>query len=154
MNTIRFMLKPRVCFPQDIGVGIWVDGESLIELVCGLERSWWTKRGLSQPAEQYVWAPARSTLLPSRHLLGEPANPDCGGFSAVVVCKCGYEACRSYAVRIEASANRVEWTSWAEVPAKEARGVVKLLRPFAFEREQYEAELFQISEAYRTAQTR
>jgi hypothetical protein len=148
MNTIRFVLSSTVCYPSDLGVGIWVDGESLIDGIRRLEAPWWAKVGSPQPHRPYVWVPARTALLPGRHLLGKPAVPWCGEFSPVLVCECGEYACRSYAVRVELSPSRIVWSAWAEVPLEEAR-LGELLRPLVFEREQYEAELVRVSREYR-----
>jgi hypothetical protein len=150
MNVIRFALSPTVCYPSDSGVGIWVDGESLIDRIRRLEASWWASVGSPQPDGQYVWVPARTALLPQRHLLGEPAVPWCGEFSPVLVCNCGEYACRSYAVKVEVTPERVVWSAWTELPREEAR-LGELLRPLAFDRNQYEAELVRASEEYRTA---
>jgi hypothetical protein len=151
MSTIRFALSPTTCYPPDAGVGIWADGESLIDHIRRLETPWWAKVGSPQPDGQYVWVPARMALLPGRHLLGEPAKPAvpwCGVFSPLVVCNCGEYACRCYAVKVEVSPEHVVWSAWAEVPPEEAR-LGGLLRPMVFDRHQYEAELAHISEEYR-----
>jgi hypothetical protein len=148
MNSVRFALSPTTCYPPDAGVGIWVDGESLIDHIRRLEAPWWAKDDTPQPDGQYVWVPARTALLPRRHLLGEPAVAWFGEFSPVVVCNCGEYACRSYAVKVEVSPEQVFWSAWAEVPPEEAR-LGGLLRPMAFDRDQYEAELNRISEEYR-----
>jgi hypothetical protein len=147
MNTIRFGLSPTVAYPPDTGVGIWIDGESLIDRIRMLEASWWEKLEAPQPEGQYVWVPARMALLPGLHLLGEPADPWCGEFSAVVVCCCGEPACRSYAVQIEVSEDGVEWASWLEVPPEEGR-LGDALRPLKFERRQYLSELQRVSLEY------
>jgi hypothetical protein len=147
MNTIRLTLAPTICHPPDIGVGIWVDGHSLIDQIQQLEAPWWHNRDSPQPKDQYVWVPARIALLPQRHLLGDPAVPWCGEFSPVVVCKCGEYACRSYGVKIELTPNEVAWSAWVEVPAEEAR-LGPLLRPLTFDRNQYEAELARVSAEY------
>jgi hypothetical protein len=149
MNTIRLALASTICYPPDAGVGIWVDGESLIDNIRRLEAPWWAKVGSTQPEGQYVWVPARTALLPRRHLLGEPAVPWCGEFSPVVVCNCGEYGCRSYAVKVELSSKRVVWSAWVEMPPEEVR-LGELLRPLAFDRDQYEAELIRASEEYRT----
>jgi hypothetical protein len=150
MNAIRFVLSPTVCYPPDEGVGIWVDGESLIDHIRRMEASWWAGVGAPQPEGQYVWVPARTALLPRRHLLGEPAVPLCGEFSPVLLCNCGEYACRSYAVKIKLSPRQIAWSSWAEIPPEEAR-LGELLRPLVFDREQYEAELVRVSEDYKMA---
>ncbi len=147
INTVYLVLSPTRCYPPDAGVGIWVDGESLIDHIRRLEAPWWARIGSPQPEGQYVWVPARTALLPRRHLLGAPAVPWCGEFSPVLVCNCGEYACRSYAVKIEMSASRIIWSKWAEVPREEAR-LGELLRPMIFDREQYEAELMRISGEY------
>jgi hypothetical protein len=147
MNAIRLALIPPASRPQDVGVGIWVDGESLIDRVRRLEAPWWAEVGSPQPDGQYVWVPARVALPPGRHLLGEPAVPWCGDYSPVVVCNCGEYACRSYAVRIELSPDRVAWTAWAEFPPDETR-LREPLPPFVFDRTQYEAELSRVASEY------
>lgn len=152
MNTIRFALAPTVCYPPDAGVGIWIDGENLIDHIRQLEVPWWTGIGSPQPDGQYVWVPARTALLPRRHLLGEPAVPWCGEFSPVVVCNCGEYACRCYAVKIELLPEWVLWSAWAEVPQEEAR-LTGLLGSLAFDRNQYEAELIRASEEYKTGRS-
>lgn len=150
LNVIRFKLCPTVAHPPDIGGAIWIDGESLIETVRRLEVPWWKAIDAPQPDDQYVWVPARTALLPSRHLLGESADGWCGPFSAVVVCNCGEYACRAYAVRIVVSAEQVRWSAWAEFPREEARLGSKL-QPLSFDRNQYEAELARVSDEYRRA---
>lgn len=140
-------LRPTVAHPPDVGVAIWIDGESLIDTLRRLEAPWWTAIDRPQPDDQYVWVPARTALLPRRHLLGEPADGWCGEFSPVVVCNCGEYACRAYAVRVEQSHGRVDWTAWAEFPPEEAR-LSERLRPLTFDRGQYEAELTRVSEEY------
>jgi hypothetical protein len=149
MNTIRLALGRAASHPPDTGVGIWVDGESLIDRFRRLEAPWWAEVGSPQPGEQYVWVPARIALLPSRHLLGEPAVSWCGEYSPVVVCNCGEYACRSYAVKIEVSSDRVGWTAWAEFPPEEAR-LREPLGPLSFDRAQYEAELTRVASEYRS----
>jgi hypothetical protein len=150
MNTVRFALCPTVCNSSDAGAGIWVDGESLIDRIRRLEAPWWAEVGSPQPDGQYVWVPARTALLPGRHLLGEPAVPWCGEYSPVVVCNCGEYACGSYAVKVELLPGRVIWSAWAEFPPEEAR-LGKRLRPLTFDREQYEADLVRVSEEYRAS---
>jgi hypothetical protein len=147
MNSIRLALAPTVAHPPDVGVGVWVDGQCLIDLVRRLESPWWQAVGSPHPDGQYVWVPARVALLPNRHLLGEPAVPWCGEYSPVVVCNCGEYACRAYAVRVEATSARVTW-AWAEFPPEEAR-LGSQLPPFTFDRGQYEAELARVSDEYR-----
>ena len=66
MNAIRLALSSTASRPQDVGVGIWVDDESLIDRVRRLEASWWAEVGSPQPDGQYVWVPARVALLPGR----------------------------------------------------------------------------------------
>lgn len=153
MNTIRLSLSPTTCHPAGAGVGIWVDGESLIDHIRRLEAPWWADIGSPQPDGQYVWVPALTALLPGRHLLGEPAKaavPWCGEFSPLVVCNCGVYACRCYAVKVEVSPEQVVWSAWAEIPPEEAR-LGTLLRPMVFDRHQYEAELARVSEEYKSS---
>jgi hypothetical protein len=152
MNVIRLALAPTVSHPPDAGVAIRVDGESLIDRVRRLEAPWWAAIDCPQPDTQYGWVPARTALLPGRHLLGEPAVPWCGGFSAVVVCECGEHLCRAYAVKVQVTPGRVVWSAWAEVPQEEAR-LGDLLLPFEFDRDQYEAELARVSAEYRAVAT-
>jgi hypothetical protein len=140
VNVVRFEFRPTVDHPADLGVGIWVDGESLIDIVRRLEVPWWASIGAPQPDSQYVWVPARVALPPSRHLLGEPADGWCGEYSALVVCNCGEYACRAYAARIEVSSGRVSWSAWAEFPPEEAR-LGGLLPPLTFDLAQYTAAL-------------
>ena len=135
MNVVRFELRPAVA-REGVGVGIWVDGESLIDTVRRLEAPWWAAIDAPQPDGQYVWVPARVALPPSRHLLGEPADGWCGEYSALVVCNCGEYACRAYAARIEVSGRRVLWSAWAEFPPEEAR-LGGLLPALAFDLVQY-----------------
>ena len=56
MSTVRFALAPTTCCPPDAGIGIWVDGESLIHYVAD-----WKpvvgERWRPQPDGQYVWCP-------------------------------------------------------------------------------------------------
>jgi hypothetical protein len=148
MNKIRFELSPTTAYPPDAGVGIWIDGESLIDGICRLEASWWERRGWPQPEGQYVWVPARAALLPARHLLGDPTIRWCDEFSAVVVCNCGEPACRAYAVKIEVSEDHIEWAAWREVLPQESR-LGDALRPLRFERRQYIDELRRVSDDYR-----
>jgi hypothetical protein len=141
VNTVRFELQPAAA-REGVGVGIWVDGESLIRR---LEAPWWASIGAPQPDGQYVWVPARVALPPSRHLLGEPADGWCGEYSVLVVCNCGEYACRAYAARIEVSGSHVRWSAWAEFPAEEARlgGLLPLL---TFDLAQYTAALLRVAE--------
>jgi hypothetical protein len=152
MNVIRLALTPTVSRPPDAGVAIWVDGESVIDHVRRLEAPWWAAIDCPQPDTQYVWVPARTALLSGRHLLGEPAVPWCGGFSAVVLCECGEYLCRAYAVKVQATPGRVVWSAWAEMPEAGAR-LCGLLRPFEFDRRQYEEELAHVSAEYRAVAT-
>jgi hypothetical protein len=148
MNNIRFELRPTSACPPDLGVGIWIDGQSLIDTIRMSEAPWWSARGLPQPENQYAWVPARSALLPGRHLLGEPVVPGCDGFSAVLVCNCGEPACRSIAVRVEVAPGRLAWVGWREFPMEETR-LAGMLRRLVFDRDQYLGALERISEEYR-----
>ncbi|MFO0812475.1 MAG: hypothetical protein U0796_04620 [Gemmatales bacterium] len=144
MNVIRFELQPTVAHPHDVGVAIWIDGESLIDIVRRVEAPWWSVIDAPQPEGQYVWVPARVALPPSRHMLGEPADGWCGEYSAVVVCNCGEYACRAYATRIEVSVGQVLWSAWAEFPPEEARLGGQLPR-FAFDYVQYTEALQRVA---------
>jgi hypothetical protein len=148
MNGIRFDLRPTKTYPPDLGVGIWIDGESLRDLIRRIEGPWWAERSVPQPECQYVWVPARNALLPSRHLLGEPEDPWCSEFSVVLVCNCGESACRSIAVRVEVLEDRVTWIDWREFPPDESR-FTGLLCPLVFDRKEYLDELGRVSKEYR-----
>jgi hypothetical protein len=147
LNVIHFELRPTLVHPPDMGVAIWIDGQSLIDTVRALEAPWWATIDVRQPDGQYVWVPARVALPPSGHLLGRPADGWCGEFSAVAVCNCGEYACRAYAVRIEVSDDRLQWSEWGEFPPEEAR-VSGLLQPLLFDLNQYAAELRRVAEEY------
>lgn len=147
LNTIRFELWPTVAYPPDQGVAIWIDGENLMGTICCLEVQWWNVIDSPQPDGQYVWVPARTALLQSRHLLGEPADGWCGDFSPVLVCNCGEYACRAYAPRIQVSGKQVSWSSWAEFPQEESR-LGNLLPSFVFDLADYQHELQWVSEEY------
>lgn len=148
MNTIHFTLTTKPKFPDEAEVEIWVDGMSLIEHVRRLEGPWWAKIGRPQPEGQYIWVPAHTALLPSRHLLGDPAVPWADDYCPVIRCNCGEYACRCYAVKIELSSDKVIWSAWKEIPPEEAR-LGELLGQMTFLRSQYEAELLRVSEQYR-----
>ena len=147
LNSIRFQLRPTVAHPPDQGVAIWIDGENLMDTICRLEAPWWRAIDAPQPDGHYVWVPARIALLPSRHLLGEPADGWCGEFSPVLVCNCGEYACRAYAPRIQTSEKLVSWLSWAEFPPDESR-LRDLLPSFVFDIADYLRELQRVSEEY------
>lgn len=148
MNVVRFELCPTVAHPADLGVGIWVDDQNLIDSLRRLEARWWAAIDTPQPDEQYEWVPARVALPPSRHLLGEPTDGWCGELSPVVVCNCGEFACRAYAVRIQVSGGLVAWSEWAEFPPEEAR-VGSQFRPLTFDIVQYTAALELVAAEYR-----
>lgn len=148
LNFIQFKLQPTIADPAALQVAIEIDGESLIDTLCRLEAPWWAAIDSPQPDGQYVWVPARTSLLPSRHLLGEPADGWCGEFSPVVICNCGVYACRAYATHIVVSEQQVAWSRWAEFPPQEAR-LGEQLQPLSFDRGQYEVELARVSEEYR-----
>lgn len=147
LNTIRFELRSTLAHPPDQGVAIWIDGENLMDTICRLEGPWWRAINAPQPDGQYVWVAARTALLPSRHLLGEPADGWCGEFSPVLVCNCGEYACRAYAPRIVVSEKQVSWLSWAEFPSTEPR-LGNLLAPLAFDLDSYLGELQRVSDEY------
>jgi hypothetical protein len=147
LNVIQLGLRTTVAHPTDLGVAIWIDGEDLIDVIRRLEVPWWAGIDAPQPEGQYVWVPARTALLPMKHLLGEPSDGWCGAFSPVVVCNCGEYACRAYAALIVMSSQHVVWSEWAEFPREGAR-LSEHLRPLCFDRLQYESELNRVSREY------
>lgn len=65
LNVVRFELMTDVV-RQRVSVGIWVDGENLIDIIHRLETPWWAANGMAQPEGQYVWMPAISASAPVR----------------------------------------------------------------------------------------
>jgi len=94
----------------------------------------------------YLWLPPQVALLPSRHLLGEPAPSD-GEWAeewhegwgthkiAVGGCECGSVGCRPLLVTIELDRGTVMWRDFISNDVKDY-GL-----SFTFARGQYEHEL-------------
>ena len=119
---------------------VLIGGLSLIDLVGKYEGA----RGYG-PAGGYGFCPARWTLPPSRHFLGEPEFPGPHGKVELLLCNCQSVGCWDFRGRIHVTAEHVGWSDFEQVHrlpgAAGGHWDYSGFGPFMFERKQYEAAL-------------
>jgi hypothetical protein len=132
-----FRLSPRVN-----GCAIWINDKALQGWLRSTER-----RAKTNLPGEYEWLPPELALLPSRHLLGEPARDggewteDWGeqgwgaGKTAIGGCLCGSVGCGPLLVTIELEKSAVVWRDFVTRESDDY-GLT-----FTFSRKQYEHEL-------------
>jgi hypothetical protein len=127
-------------------VVIYINGRNLVELVREVELPFAAHEGHPDMAGQYLGLPPFELLLPSRHLLGEPAPLyESRGKTQVLACECGEAGCWPLFVRIRLGDNTVTWSDF-EQPHRSSRSAAShwkydQLGPFTFDRQQYEAAI-------------
>jgi hypothetical protein len=142
--------------PEDFrSVEIYIDDRSLIEIVREAEKPFVaaeneerkTEEGFAEnplTAGDYSWLPESFIYPPSRNLLGEaydafilaPGDMHYGK-SILLGCTCGIVECWCLAVKITLSEETVTWSDFGQFH----REWDFKLKPFVFERKQYESEL-------------
>ena len=132
----------RVDDPADewADVAIYIDGQSLIELVKQYEES----RDY-HPAGGYGWSPLRWAPLHAGHFSGVPSWPTNGGKALLLVCGCQNLGCWDFNGRIVIRPEHVEWTEFEQVHrmpgSPGGHWDYGNFGPFRFDRRQYEAAL-------------
>lgn len=123
-------------------VQININGENLIEIIKRVEIQY-----DKSIAGEYKGLPPEIVFYPSKHLLGI-THQDLDYHddkSPILICECGVAGCWDLIVKISLSDQTVTWSEF-EQPHRgpESAGGYwnyKSLRPFVFDRKQYEAEL-------------
>ena len=140
MDLISFKIDK-----DDVGndhVQIIINGENFIDMLKRTELQY-----DKSIAGQYKGLPAEMVFSPSKHLLGK-VHVDLDYHddkTAILICECGCAGCWDFVVKISISEKTVTWSEF-EQPHRSSDSVsghwhYDSLRPFIFDRKQYEAEL-------------
>ena len=148
MDTIH--LEVRKATNEDSGgqhseVAIFINDRDLIDILREIEMPFAIREGHTDIAGDYAGLPPEAVFLPSRYLLGESYDGSYVDKVTVLECTCGNPDCWPFLVRITVQDDRIIWSDF-EQPHRARRDVFSRwsydqLKPFVFDRAQYEAEL-------------
>lgn len=131
-------------YPLDI-VDILINEKNLIDILKGIEFPYANSEGHPQIAGGYMGLPAEDVFFPSEHFLGKPDSQyDYDGKVSVLECTCGNAGCWPFILKITVEEDRIIWSEFEQIyRGADSTGEWKYdkLKPFIFERKQYEDEL-------------
>ncbi len=125
------------------GADILIDGNRLIDILKRIESPYAKSEGSPEVAGEYLSLSVATTLLPSRHFLGEPRRIFVHDEKvAILICTCGCEGCWDFVCHMEFSESVVTWSRFEQV---HRNWDYSELGTFTFDRKNYEAQFSQHS---------
>lgn len=142
VNVVEFKVVDQVLADMSAPVvGIWVDGVRLEELARRVELPFAAAEGKPHIAGSYAGLTARDDIRwPSRHFLGESSLSNfADGDTVLLGCQCGDWGCWPLVADVAVTEAAVSWSHFRN--GHQEAWDLNELRPFVFERAQYEAAL-------------
>lgn len=138
MDEIKLVIK--TIDDQDC-VDIYINNKRLVEILREFELQY-----NSDIAGLYRGLPTDVVFLPSRHLLDQPCQwYDYDGKVSVLECECGFPGCWDFNVKITLEDDKVIWSEFEQphrsIDSAGGYWSYDKLKPFVFDRKQYEVEL-------------
>jgi hypothetical protein len=127
-------------------ISVEVNGRPLAELVGEVERPFAEREGSPDIAGNYAGIGHRWIDDVDEHYHGAPGSDlSCGSKDKTLLlgCECGEPGCWPLLARVDASSEIVSWEDF-EQPHRGERWSYDQLRPFTFERAQYDAALSEL----------
>ena len=150
MRCILDKIELKKCLSNDKKteiVKILINDEDLTDILKEIEMPYAMAEGHPNLAGKYEGIAAQYIFYPSKHLLGEvnPILHYTEGKISVLDCSCGCYGCWPFEVKISIKEDRIIWSNFEQPHRSFEIWNYKDLKPFVFDRKQYENEIIKYS---------